>query len=127
MNITSPWWNNRVYSQFVVEFVFLNLYFSVLCFVDHCLSLYTCIVLSVLRFTTSNYPFWHFQTFLTPKTIVYHCFYYSMLINIQFIWIIILVLCHRRHLFFISGVYYLHQTFFTKIQVTPCYVLLKCL
>ena len=82
--------------------------------------------MSALRFTTSNYPFWHFQTFLTPKTIVYHCFYYSLLINIHFIWIIILVLCHRRHLFFISGVYYLHQTFFTKIQVSPCHVSLKC-
>ena len=43
----------------------LNLSFSVLYFVDHCLSpLFFAIVLSVLRFTASDGTFWYLGAFL---------------------------------------------------------------
>ena len=54
-----------LFPPFTVGFVLLNLQFSVQCFVDHCQSFFLlAIVVSVLRFTDSHYPFAYLHTFI---------------------------------------------------------------
>jgi len=62
------------FTPVLVEIVWLDLYFSVWCFVDRCSSpSLMAIVFSVrLRLTDSDYPFGIFKLFLVCKTRFWH-------------------------------------------------------
>ena len=74
-----PFLNTRVLSWFIVGFMLLNLYFSVYCFVDHCLSFFLwplyCLIL--LRFMSFDYPFGIFYLIFYKGTSFWLLFFIS--------------------------------------------------